>query len=625
MIARMRTLWHHEGITRSVICMAMVAAVCCVLPFSPLQGPVADGVALVTLLVGSWYAGPISAAGIPLIIFLAARLAGQMPMTLWPTAHEIVTFTILTVLTMATGLAGQYRRRLQDTLERHQSRQREQSRALDAARIVFCDLNDHITNWSAGAEQLFGWMAVEAEGRIIYDLLATQFPQPIEEIRAVMLREGQWQGEVRQKHKDGSELQVMTHWILTRTDTDAPAGIAKIFNDVTALRAAEAAAREADRRKDIFLATLAHELRNPLSPLRSGLELLALQPDRSPVERETHGVMQRQMQQLVRLIDDLLDLGRINAGKIQLQREPIQVASVLRNVCRDLRTQLDAAELTCRLNFPDEPLVVDADDVRITQAVMNVMNNAMKFTPPQGKITLAAYQDGLDVVIAVRDTGIGIRPEALPALFEMFNQEPDLLAREHGGLGIGLSIVRSIVEMHGGTVAARSAGMGQGSEFTIRLPLAFSPVKEKRAMPPEMTTNGFAKSRRVLVVDDNQDAAGMLARLLKLSGCEMQVAHDGETALQAAQQFRPHAFVLDLGMPGMSGIDLAQQIRALPEMRDSVLIAVTGWGNEEDRRRTADAGFDHHLVKPVDFDTLRDVILGTDINSQSSQCESSLT
>jgi PAS domain S-box-containing protein len=566
-------------------------------------------IALSIIGVCSWHGGPIVASTLPLIVIVLSRIYAKEPQPLWPTMQEFTMLCVLCTLTASIGLAGQYRRRLKAVTQRHQARQREQSRALAAASIIFCDLNDRITEWTAGAEQLYGWTAAEAEGRTVHELLGTQFPEPLGRMHYELLHHGQWQGELRQRNKAGGELIVHTHWIVSHNDRGDPAGIAQIHNDVTPLRAAEAAAREADRRKDIFLATLAHELRNPLAPLRSGLDILSLEHDRSADEQEVLEVMSRQLQQLVRLIEDLLDVSRINTGKLHLRREQVQLAEVLQAAWQDSASERDGAELQCSLALPLEPLPLQADRARLTQVVMNLLSNAIKFTPADGRIDVSAEREGSSAVIRVRDTGIGISSEILPRLFEMFSQGTELTVRQHGGLGIGLSIVRSLVEMHGGTVEGQSAGPGLGSEFTIRLPLATVPSDERRPQPGAGESAGSAAVRRVLVVDDNKDAAGMLAQLLISSGCQAQVAYDGPSALCKADEFHPHAFVLDLGMPGMSGLTLAERLRTYPKFTNSLLIAVTGWGKDEDRRRTNDAGFDHHLVKPVDIEELRKLIL----------------
>ncbi len=598
----------RDTLVRGAVSLATVAAAFLIIPRTPLDGPVGGVIAMLTVLACSWYGGAIPAVLLPSVVLIISRLGGPEPKPLAPTSRELLTFTMLTILTTAVGMAGQYRRHLQKMLHRHESRMREQARALAAARILSCDLTDRVETWSEGVEQLYGWTALEAQGRIIHDLLSTQFPIPIDQIRAELQANGQWQGEVRQRHKNGKELMVFTHWILTHGDEGLPTGIVQVQSDVTDLRAAEAAARENDRRKDIFLATLAHELRNPLAPLSSGLELLSLTHGETPSDQEVLGIMHRQLGQMVRLIDDLLDVSRINSGKINLRRGPVLLSEVIGDAVEGVKPLIEASQHELTVRVAEEPLLLDADRARLTQVVVNLLNNAAKFTAPHGQIALTAERESSEAVVRIRDTGIGIRAELLPRVFDLYSQEDDLHRRTHGGLGIGLCIVRSLVEMHGGSVAVRSEGAGQGSEFTVRLPLVAAAQPDTSPLCVSPLADSPAQ-RRILIVDDNQDAASTLARLLQTVGCETRAVFDGPSALDVAASFRPHVFVLDLGMPGMSGLELAQRLRAAPAFRDSVLIAVTGWGKDEDRRQTNAAGFDHHLVKPIDLGELRKLVM----------------
>ena len=362
---------------------------------------------------------------------------------------------------------------------------------------------------------------------------------------------------------------------------------------------------QADNRKDEFLATLAHELRNPLAPIRNWVNVLRL--TRSD-ERGSHiwDMMDRQVSHMVRLVDDLMELSRITRGKIDLRIEPMELAPVIAAAVEASRPLIEAARHVLIVQVPDDPIVVNADAVRLAQIVSNLLNNAAKYTDDGGTITLSVKRDGPHAAITVKDTGSGISAEALPRVFDMFVQEDLRDHRPRGGLGIGLTLVRSLVEMHGGRVEAHSDGPGKGSEFIVRLPLSAStPVQSDHGILPLRKPR---RMTRVLVVDDNEDAAESLGALLRMMGADVQVALDGWTALEIFDAFQPAAVFLDLGMPDMDGFEVAHQIRSRPNRKDTVLIALTGWSQERDKRRTAEAGFDRHLAKPADLETLQSVL-----------------
>lgn len=373
--------------------------------------------------------------------------------------------------------------------------------------------------------------------------------------------------------------------------------------DVTERRDAEDALREADRRKDEFLATLAHELRNPLSPVRTGLHVLDLTDD-PDTARRTRRMMERQLGHMVRLIDDLLDVSRITSGKVVLQRDRIALQDAARAAVESARPQLEAARHRLHVAMPDAPLWVDADATRIAQVIGNLLTNAAKYTPDGGDITLRVEPGDGVACIVVRDTGLGIPPEALGEVFGMFTQVNRTLDRAQGGLGIGLALARRLVEMHGGGIEAESAGLGRGSTFTVRLPLAvdmggMSP-DEPLALPSQPTARC-----RVLVVDDNQDAAATLAMMLELEGHEARATFSGADGLRLAEAGLPDVAFLDLGMPGMDGFELARRLRALPGGDRVLIVAVSGWGGEGDKRQSAEAGFDLHLTKPVSVEAVQ--------------------
>jgi signal transduction histidine kinase/CheY-like chemotaxis protein len=418
-----------------------------------------------------------------------------------------------------------------------------------------------------------------------------------------LLRSGQWQGEVGQHARDGRELTVATHWIVYTADDGSPTGVAEVHNDVTELRRAEAEIRDLDRRKDLFIATLAHELRNPLAPLRNGLDFLRVTRGSSAEEEPILEIMHRQMEHIVRMVDDLLDISRLNTGRVALRRDRVTLDDVVRDAVDACRSQLDRAGHELTLALPPQPVALYADSARLVQVFVNLLGNAAKFTPVGGRISLSAALEGGFVAVRVCDAGAGIPAQDLPHIFEPFVQFDS--AGTGDGLGLGLSIVRMLVEMHGGRVEAHSAGPGQGSEFIVRLPVAGGlPGAESNAVSGVVPENG-RPGRRILVVDDNRDAARMLTLMLNKHGFVCREAFNGPSALELAEEFAPDAFLLDLGLPGMNGLELAQAIRRIPCFHDSLLIAVSGWDKEEDRRRTRDAGFDHHFAKPVAFGELQ--------------------
>ncbi len=367
--------------------------------------------------------------------------------------------------------------------------------------------------------------------------------------------------------------------------------------------------RESDRRKDAFLATLAHELRNPLAPIRNALEILRLKDVAAPAAVEAREMMARQLAHLVRLVDDLLEVSRITHGKIELRREAVELASVIESAVETVRPLVDAARQRLEVSLPAEPLWLEGDPIRLSQIFGNLLNNATKYTDAGQEIRVEAKPVEGGVLVSVKDTGAGIPAELLPRLFDMFSQGHPNPSIARGGLGIGLSLVHKLVELHGGRVEARSAGPGRGSELTVFLPLR---AREGAARPAEdpipAATAAAAETCRILVVDDNRDAAKSLAMLLELKGAQVQVCYDGPSALAALEQHPADVAILDIGMPGMDGQEVARRIRARPEYRGIALIAMTGLGEEADRHRSLKAGFDRHLVKPISFDSL-DAIL----------------
>jgi len=417
-----------------------------------------------------------------------------------------------------------------------------------------------------------------------------------------------------------SEAAAMGRWFdvyATRIGGAGSRKVALLFSDITARRQADEELRrlaadlsEADRRKTEFLATLAHELRNPLAPIRSGLGVMRLAGDSPAAVRKVREMMERQVGHMVHLIDDLLDIARISGGKLELKRERAHLKQILASAVETSLPLIEAARHRLDLALPEADLVIDADVTRIAQVVANLLNNAAKYTPSGGRIDLSARAESGMAIIAVSDTGVGIPADALTSVFDMFKQVDRHVERAQGGLGIGLSLVRRLVEMHGGSVTAASNGAGKGSTFEVRLPLAADGAAQADAGQRE-TGNAIAGQGagiRVLVVDDNVDAALTLSMILEASGHATRVAHDGAAALQAASAFLPQIAFLDIGMPGMDGYQTASAMRRTPGLEDITLVALTGWGTENDRMRSSDAGFDHHLTKPAQLAAVQELL-----------------
>jgi CheY-like chemotaxis protein len=374
------------------------------------------------------------------------------------------------------------------------------------------------------------------------------------------------------------------------------------------LRQSNAALAEADRRKDEFLAMLAHELRNPLSPVRSAVEILRLAGPSDPILIRQRDIIDRQITHMARLLNDLLDVSRITRGKIELKREPLHLDDVLVHAVETATPLVEARRHELSVTLAPDPLRVEADLDRLAQAVGNLLVNAAKYTDEGGRIWLEAGRRDGEAVIRVRDTGAGIAPEMLPRVFDLFAQADRTLAHAKGGLGIGLTMVKKLVEMHGGTVEARSEGLGKGSEFIIHLPALPDEITEATGDAGPKVAAGKISGRRVLVVDDLEDSADSLAQLLTLSGHEARAAHDGAAALAAARVFQPEVVLLDIGLPGMDGFEVARRLRQQEGGGQMLLVALTGYAQERDRQRTCEVGFDHHLAKPVNLSALRELL-----------------
>ena len=399
-----------------------------------------------------------------------------------------------------------------------------------------------------------------------------------------------------------------SRWLEVRAYT-TPQGLAVYFRDISDRKQAEEQLREADRRKSEFLAVLAHELRNPLAPLRNGLYTLQLRSDTDPTVSETVSMMDRQMTHLVRLVDDLLDMSRITSGKLELRRQKVLLTEVLGTAVEASRAFIEAHRHELVLDLRGGDLWVDGDPDRLAQVFSNLLFNSAKYTERGGRITLTLERENGETVVTVQDNGIGMQPSAFEEVFDMFSQVRSHEALAMDGLGIGLSLVRTLVQRHGGSVRAFSEGLGKGSRFTVRLPIVAGPVATADAVG---LPRAHSPGQRVLVVDDNTDAATSLALLLEMEDCKVCTAADGEEALEQVQAFKPEIIFMDLAMPRLDGVAATRRIRALPECQRVRIVALTGWGQPTDRQRTRDAGMDHHLIKPVSLDALRSVLAATE-------------
>ena len=415
--------------------------------------------------------------------------------------------------------------------------------------------------------------------------------------------------EFRIVRPDGSVRWVTNLGVVQFDAAGQPASMTGTITDVTERKCAEEALKHADRRKDEFLATLAHELRNPLAPIRTGLHVLNLTRDAAVAVR-TREMMERQLSHMVRLIDDLLDVSRITSGKVTLRKEQVLLRTVAETAVEASRPVIVAAGHALKLALPEEPVWLAADPTRLAQVMTNLLTNAAKYTPEGGCIELSASREGGEVIVRVTDTGLGIPPGMLAEVFEMFTQVNRTLERCQGGLGIGLALVKRLVEFHGGTITAESPGLGQGSTFTVRLPLveACAGPTEERSTAETPSVQPPMSGRRVLVVDDNVDGAESLANMLQIGGHEIRTAHSGPAALDAARPFNPEVVFLDIGLPGMNGYEVAKRLRAEPSLSGAVLVALTGWGSDDDKRRSREAGFDFHLTKPVELTAIERIL-----------------
>ncbi len=626
------------ALTRDLLGRAGVAAVCCP-DLEAVCAGLAAGAGAVLLAeeaaapgrtgcLTDWLAAQPPWSDLP--VLLLARSGADSPAV----ARAIETLGNVTVLerpTRVATLVTAVRTALRARRRQYQAREHlaDRERAADEVRATerrFRELVEQVrdyaifttdpagraTSWNEGVRRVLGFDEAEFLGA---DLIPTIFtPEDVASgVPQAELAEAAATGRAANdrwmRRKDGTRFFALGVTTGLRDDAGGLLGFLKVMRDQTdrkrmedELRRVAADLAEADRRKNEFLATLAHELRNPLAPIRNSLHVLRLAGPGDPAARRVGEMVERQVNTMVRLVDDLLEVSRVTRGKVDLRREPVELAAVVRAAVETSRPLLDAAGHRLAVAVPDGPLAVAGDPVRLAQVFSNLLNNAAKYTPPGGRVWLTARRDGGEAEVSVRDTGAGIPADMLAAVFEPFTQVARTDARSQGGLGIGLTLVKNLVELHGGRVEAHSDGEGKGTEVVVRLPLTARPVPAAAPDPPAGRAAPIA--RRVLVADDNRDAADSLGDLLRLLGADVRVVYDGPAALAAVAAFRPAVALLDIGMPGMDGYEVARRVRERPGSDAPALVALTGWGQDEDRRRSAAAGFDHHLVKPADVAAL---------------------
>ena len=486
---------------------------------------------------------------------------------------------------------------------RLQLRLTERISACAAEAIFVTDRQSRISRVNAEAERLFGYTDGELLGRTLHQRLhcsdGSAKPERDEDCtlcRPLTPGEELRHYETRLFRKDGEALEVSCSKSALEVDGE-PFGAVVVVHDLTARKRVEHQLEAASRRKDEFLGTLAHELRNPLAPISNALGLLELTAPPDERARSALEMIERQVNHLVRLIDDLVDVSRLTRGKLSLRRERVDLCDLLESALETVRPQPGCKALALKLDLPGEPVELDADPVRLQQVFVNLLHNACKFTPGGGEVRLSAERVGREAVVRVCDTGVGIASEDLPKLFSLFTQVGEQMRKTAAGLGVGLSLARGLVELHGGRISAHSAGPGEGAELVVHVPLAEQPAPE--ALPAQEEPAPEHSARRVLLADDQPDIVDSLRLLLEASGHEVVTARDGVEAVAAAERHRPELVLLDIGMPRLDGYAACRRIRAAPWGRGMRLIALTGWGQDVDRRRSAEAGFDRHLVKPV--------------------------
>jgi len=613
----LRSDWRRYALALVFVALAIALRVL----LEPIMGQQSIAVFLAAILISAWVGGVGPALlSVILLHVVHAYWFADPPGLLQPNMASIVSTTAYYLVAITVGLLSQKRTEAQRR-EREQQQeavsQREQMRttlSCMADGVLVTDAHGRLTLINPTAEAMTGWRLADAKGRPWWEVFAICrgdgqgiVERPIDRVLQ----------ETRVVHdtmpltltsRTGKVLPIAYSAAPVQDPNGQVTGVVLVFRDESERRRTELALRNADRRKDEFLATLAHELRNPLAPISMGLELLEMSGEDRQAIHELCAMMQRQTRHMVRLVDDLMDVSRITRGKLELRRSQVELADIVRDAIEAARPLIEDAQHQLQVRLPDKQILVYADANRLTQVLTNLLNNAAKYTPRQGRIELAVEGTTTEAIVTVSDSGIGIPADKLDRVFEMFAQINNGSEFGHTGLGIGLTLVKRLIEMHGGSVEVQSAGRNLGTTFQVRLPVlpaASDPADGARDIGH---VSPSAVKRRVLVVDDNADALESLSRLVNLMGNDVRQAHDGLEAIEVARTFKPDIVLMDLGMPNLNGYEAARRMREEPWAPDVSLVATTGWGQEEDRRRTADAGFDRHLIKPIEIASLREVL-----------------
>jgi PAS domain S-box-containing protein len=602
--------------------LALLLAVALRWALNPLMG---DSLPLVTLFgavaAGVWLGGYRLAIPIALLGYIACHFLFIPPRYAFDFADTanvigLVAYLFTCALIVIFGEAA----RIAESRAHQRMLERNKANRLIAAIVESSDdaiisksLEGIIQSWNAAAERLFGYTAEEAVGQHISLVIP---PDRIAEEDQIIasLKAGKRidHFETERLRNDGRRIVVSLTISPIKDALGNVIGASKIVRDVTDRIRAEGDLKRlaadlsaADQRKNEFLATLAHELRNPLAPMSNMLEVVKRAGNDTEILKRAHETLERQLNQMIRLVDDLLDLNRITHDRLELRRSEVELSSVIQQAVEVARPLIDAANHELIVELPKEPIYLNADRARLAQVFGNLLNNSCKYTRPNGTITLSAKLVDDEVLVTVKDNGAGIPPDKIGSIFDMFMQVDRSSERSQGGLGIGLTLVKRLVEMHGGSIEARSEGEGQGSEFIVRLPVI---MKAATPLPASEVEPKSQSERRVLIVDDNLDSADSLAMLLNITGNKTFLAHDGVEALEAVEKYRPEVILLDIGLPKLDGHEVCRRVREQPWGKDIIIIALTGWGQEDDRRKSEEAGFNGHLVKPVDYDRLLELL-----------------
>jgi PAS domain S-box-containing protein len=568
-----------------------------------------------------FYTPEAIAQGVPRRALRVAAAEGRFADEGWRLRKDGVPFwasVVLTAVRDRNGVLREYFKITRDLTERRQAevdlRESEErfrllvDGVLDYA-IFMLTPEGNIASWNRGAERLKGYRAPEIIGKhfsCFYPRDAVEQGKPAWELRQA-IEQGRIEDEGWRIRKDGSRFWANVVITALRGEDGSLRGFSKITRDLTDRRQIEKL-QEADHQKNQFLAMLAHELRNPLAPMRTALHILGnpqAPPESAARARE---IAEHQVTHMARLLDDLIDVSRIGEGVIELRKEVVDVASVIVSAVQRVRPLVQERQLKLTVDGIEGSLLVDGDPTRLEQILNNLLINAAKYTDPGGHIWVSAEREGSTAIVRVRDSGIGIDASMVPRIFDLFVQADRRLDRSIGGVGVGLTLVKKLVEMHGGTIEARSPGPGKGSEFIVRLPSVKEPRATGHPTREAPLQRAVGPPLRVLVADDNPGAADALGMMLQMEGDQVRVAYDGISVLAEAEKFRPNVVLLDIGMPGLDGLEVARRLRASPATRESLLIAISGWGTAEDRARSKGAGFDYHLLKPFQISALETLL-----------------